>query len=473
MRHFTPNRSQEEILAELEALKTLDLQWKAGRNFAYTYFANEEILELGKKAYALYYSENALNPTAFQSLLKMENSILSWSAKLFHGDDQCCGSLTTGGTESILMVVKMAREWGKANLKTDKKLNIVLASSAHPAFHKAAHYFGLELKIIPVNQNFEADLETMTQAIDDATAMVIASAPSYPHGIIDAVKDIALEAHTRNILCHVDACIGGYMLPFLKKLGHPIPDFDFTCLGVTSISADLHKYGYTAKGASIILYRNKELRKYQYYAYVDWPGGIYVSPSMTGSRSGGVIAAAYATIQFLGDSGYMSLASECIRAKEKLVFALNSIPDLQLIGNPQATLIAIKSDTIDIHQLADELAARNWHVDRQQDPESLHFTFSPIHAEVIDQFIHDLIESIEAAKKYNVNKLKSDLQIGAVKTLKKLLPKSIFNKLQESTSSASDLNSKRKASLYGMMAILKESGDLEETVIDYLNDLYS
>ena len=320
--------SKESLFAEMKEMSKEDLDWRNGRNFAYVYYPGEEISNIVKEAYQMFFSENALNPSAFPSLRNMENDIISMSADLLGGNKKVVGSLTTGGTESILMAVKTAREWGKKNKNLEGPAQIILPATAHPAFFKAAHYFGVEIIVIPVEDDFRVDPKKIEKAISSNTVLVVGSAPSYPQGVIDPIEAIGQIAKKNELLFHVDSCVGGFILPFLKQLNYKIPSFDFSVEGVTSISADIHKYGYAAKGASVILYKNSDLRKHHFYTYTKWTGGLYASPTLTGHRPGGPIAAAYAVLKFVGINGYHRLAKICMETSQKLQNAIREIPEL-------------------------------------------------------------------------------------------------------------------------------------------------
>jgi len=256
----------------------------------------------------LFFSENALNPTVFPSLRRMETEVVAMTAALLGGDEHTVGNMTSGGTESLLMAVLTAREWGRAHKPDVQAPEMVLPATAHPAFEKAAHYFGVRPVHVPVGPDLRADVERMRAAITPRTVLLVGSAPSYPHGVVDPIVEIAQVAQEHGLLCHVDACVGGFELPFLRRLGYPVPDFDFQVPGVTSMSADLHKYGYAAKGASVVLYRDSALRRHQFFAYTDWPGGVYASATLAGTRPAGPIAAAWAVLHYLGEEGYLALA---------------------------------------------------------------------------------------------------------------------------------------------------------------------
>ncbi len=247
---------REAVLAAMESARGRDAPWREGKAFSMVYYADEEILDLLKAAYTMFFSENGLNPTAFPSLRKFETEVVGMTAALLGGDAAVCGNMTAGGTDSILAAVKAARDWGRAHNPRNTAPEMVLPATAHPAFDKAGHYFGVKPVHVPVAADFRADVAAMASAINERTILVVGSAPSYPHGVVDPIPALAQVAQERGLLCHVDACVGGFVLPFARKLGYPVPPFDFSVPGVTSISADLHKYGYAAKGASVILYRD-------------------------------------------------------------------------------------------------------------------------------------------------------------------------------------------------------------------------
>jgi len=463
--------SESELFQEMEALKKDDLKWKSGRNFAYVYYPGEEILSVVKKAYQLFFSENALNPSAFPSLRQMENDTVSMSANLLGGDEAVVGSLTTGGTESILMAVKTAREWGKKNKQLTGNPEIILPATAHPAFFKAAHYFNVNVLLVQVEQDFRVNAQKMEAAITENTVMLVGSAPSYPQGVIDPITAIGQVAKKHNLLCHVDACIGGFILPFLKQLNYKISDFDFAVEGVTSISADIHKYGYAAKGASVILYKNAELRKHQFYTYTKWTGGIYASPTMTGTRPGGAIAAAYAALKFVGNDGYLQLAQSCMTTALKIQNAIREIPELDILSNPDATLFAVTSDSLDIYEVGDEMGILGWQIDRQQMPPSIHFSINPAHEDVADQVIEDLKIAVAKAKKLSLPKVGKNIQLQAIKTMQRILPTPLFEKFKQLAAKHSDIGGKRSAAMYGMIGELQGKGDLDDMIKDFLDKM--
>jgi glutamate/tyrosine decarboxylase-like PLP-dependent enzyme len=384
-------RPHDAILEDLAALREGDAKWREGRVMSLVYDGGEAHQDLLKQAYSLYFSENGLNPMAFKSLRRMEADVVRIASGLFHGGPDTVGTLTSGGTESILLAVKAARERAHARGFRGKP-ELVVPKSAHVAFDKAAHYFGLRIRHVPLGDDFRVDLRELRRAIGRSTVLVAASAPQYPHGVIDPIGAIAEVTRERGVPFHVDACIGGFVLPWLERLGEAIPPWDFRVDGVTSISADLHKYGYAAKGASVLLYRDMSYLKHQFFIATDWPGGIYASPSMPGTRPGGAIAAAWAALQGLGESGYLDLTRRTLTAKQKLVVGVRNIPELRVLGVPQSTIVAFTSNDprVDIYAVADVMEDRGWSVDRQQHPSSMHATLMAKHADVIDAYLEDL-----------------------------------------------------------------------------------
>lgn len=389
----------DEILAQLDALKQRDIDWKHGRAFTLAYYAGEDVYAVAIDAYTRFLSTNALNVTAFPSLRKMQAEVVGMMADLLNGGSEAAGFMTTGGTESILLAVKAARSRGRTRGITAPEM--VLPTSAHAAFEKAAYYFGVQSVRVPVRDDYRADPAAMEQAITPNTVLLVASAPQYPQGVIDPVTEIAALAAARDVNCHVDACMGGVTLPFLEKLGHPIPPFDFRVPGVTSMSVDLHKYGYTAKGASVILHRNKELRQHQTFTTDNWLGGLYGSSGVMGTKGGGPIAAAWAVMNYLGEDGYLRVTQAARGATEALRAGLRTIPGVRVLVEPEATLLTFTMDDADTFAVGDALYRRGWMVDQQKPPPSLHCTVNAVHVPVIPEFLTALrasVDEVRAAK---------------------------------------------------------------------------
>ena len=463
-------RPKDDILAQMRAARAQDLNWEDGRVFSLVFSAGTEAAALLKEAYTLFMSENALNPTAFPSLRRFETDVIGMSAALLGSQGRVVGNMTSGGTESILMAVKTARDWARATHPQRHPPEMLLPVSAHPAFDKAARYFDVRPVRVPVGSDLRADVEGMRAGISPRTILLVGSAPSYPHGVVDPIPELAALAREHNLLCHVDACVGGFMLPFVRKLGYPVPAFDFRVPGVTSISADLHKYGYAAKGASVILYHNRELRRHQLHAYTDWPGGIYASPTMAGTRPGGAIAAAWAIMNHLGEEGYLRIAREVMQTATALRQGINAIPGLRVMGEPPMSLMAIGADNLDIYEVGDEMTARGWHLDRQQFPPTLHLTVNHLHAGRETDFLADLTAAAAAARRPSLQKWGNKVLVRSARLAAKWLPDSLVSRL---TGRASALVGggnaglpQRSAAMYGMMGSLPNRGDLQEVVLD-------
>ena len=390
--------SKKELLDVMQAARVNDANWKEGRTFSLVYYAGEELSNVAKEAYNLFFHENALNPMAFQSLRKFETEVVSMTSDLLHGNELVVGSLTSGGSESILMAVKAYRDFARKMKPHIKEPEMLIPMTAHAAFEKAAHYFGVKAIHIPVNDRYEVDVEKMREAITPNTILLVGSAPNYPQGVMDPIEALGELAIKTGLPLHVDACLGGFIIPFVEKLGYDIRPFDFRVQGVTSISADVHKYGYAAKGVSVLLYRDEELRRTQYFAYTEWPGGLFVSPSMTGTRPGGAIAAAWAIMNYLGLEGYLKLAEKTMQTTEKILKGIALIPELIILGEPQASIFSLASEDVNILIVADQMEGKGWYMDRQQFPTSLHFMITPAHESIADQFIEDLRVAVKFAQ---------------------------------------------------------------------------
>ncbi len=460
---------KRRLFREMDKARAHDVRWREGRVFSLVFDGGEDVHEVAREAYMKFFAENALNPTAFPSLRKFESEVVAMTASLLGGDEQVVGNMTSGGTESLLMTMLTAREWARAQRPEITLPEVVLPVTAHPAFDKAAHYFGMKLVRTPVRDDFRADVDAMARAITPNTIMLVGSAPSYPQGVVDPIDAIAALARERGLLCHVDACVGGMILPFVERLGYPTPAWDFRTPGVTAISVDLHKYGYAAKGASVILYRNKALRRHQLFATTDWSGGIYASPTMAGTRPGGVIAAAWAVMTYLGEEGYLTRARAVMAARDKIRAGVEAIPGLKILSDPDISVMAIASDELDVYLVADEMAVRGWHLDRQQFPPSLHMTLHYGHRDIPDAFLRDLQASVDAVRRPTPRRLMQRLLVALVAFLAGILPKSWMSWL---TARASRFLGgggglpERRAPMYGIMGALPNRGDLKELVLD-------
>lgn len=469
---FLPDKrqSKEQVLAQLQARRSADLRWQEGKVFSLVFSAGEAVTAVSKAAYNMFFSENMLNPSAFPSLRQCEAEVVAMSAALLGSTGQVVGNMTSGGTESILMAVLTAREWAKVNRPQVTQPEMVLPVTAHPAFEKASHYFGVKPVHVAVDEDWQADVTAVHQAITANTILIVGSAPAYPHGIIDPIPALAAIAQEKGILCHVDACVGGFMLPFVRKLGYPVPDFDFSVPGVTSLSADLHKYGYTAKGASVILYRDREIRRHQLFAYMDWPGGVYASPTMGGTRPGGTVASAWAVMNHLGEEGYLEIAGQVMETAVAIQNGIQSIPGVEVLGNPAMSVLAVASDTLDIYEVGDEMGLRGWHLDRQHYPASLHVTVNFAHVGKVETFLNDLIGAVQKAGKRDIRKSGNKFLLAAAQFITRKLPAAWVSRLMKRVSAllgSDDAGLPRRSSaLYGMIGTLPNRGDLKELVLD-------
>jgi glutamate/tyrosine decarboxylase-like PLP-dependent enzyme len=387
---------RDQLFAELDAMKAGDVRWRDGRAFTLAYHAGDDVVSVAEEAYRRFSTENALNTDAFPSLRRIQGDVVAIVADWLQAGPDGAGFMTTGGTESLLMAVKAARERGRRERGVERP-NVVLPTSAHAAFEKGCYYFGLESRRVPVRDDWRADVDAMAAAVDENTVLVVGSAPQYPQGVIDPIEAIAAIAAERDINCHVDACMGGVTLTYLRRLGRPIPPWNFEVPGVTSISVDLHKYGYTAKGASVIVHRSKRLRGYQTFVTDNWLGGVYGSSGVLGTKGGGAMAAAWAVLHYLGDDGYLRVTAAARDACERLTASVHAVPELRVLAEPDTTLLAFGAadpSSFDVYAVADALWRRGWYVDRQGPPASLHCTVNAVHGTKIDAFVADLRASV-------------------------------------------------------------------------------
>jgi len=385
-------------MASLPASKKAnDIPWQSGKTFAFIYDAGSDAMDLVHKAYDCYLTENALDPTAFPSILEMEKDVVGMAASLVHAPEGAGGTFTSGGTESVMLMVKAIRGFIRKEKPEITKPEIVLPETAHSCFYKACDYFDFTPVSVKVNpETFLPEASDMETAITENTVLLVCSAPSYAHGVVDPISEITAIAQKHNLFCHVDACVGGFYLPFAKKLGFDIPDFDFSVPGVTSMSMDLHKFGYAAKGASIILYRDGNFKKHQIFACATWSGYSVVNPTITSSRSGGPVAAAWAILNFLGQVGYENLIAPTMAASQKLIKGIEKIEGLKVLGKPSMNLIAIAADDFNIFPLMEEMKDRGWYLQAQLayecSPANLHLTIGQNNVPYINELLSDLNE---------------------------------------------------------------------------------
>jgi len=468
-------RSKEEVLAALQRFKAHDLDWKSGRVWAYVYDPGAEVHEVVQQAYLMFLTENALDPTVFPSLLKLETEVVRMIADLLRGDERVVGHVTSGGTESVLLAVKTARDKARAEHPDITTPEIVLPMTAHASFHKAAHYFGLKPVVVPFDpQTFRADVEAMRRAITENTILLVASAPCYSQGVIDPIEEIGALAQEKGLLFHVDACVGGIHLSFMRKMGYPVPNFDFTVPGVTSISADMHKYGYSAKGCSTVLYRDKSLRRYQIYACTDTTAYTLINPTILSSKSGGALAGAWAILNYLGEEGYERIIRAVQEATQRLIEGVNSIDGLRVLGRPDMCMFSFTSDTINIYQLADVMRKRGWYLQPQfstpLSPRNLHVSVNYGTVPGVEAMLADLRESVEEVKR--MTPLDSAfIRAMIAEALKDASPESFAKLASVAGIQGSDLPEDMAFINEVLDALPDEVANL--LLIEYFNDLYT
>jgi len=466
--------SKEEVLTVLQSFKTSDLDWKAGKVLAYVYNPGDETAELVKQAYTLFLTENGLDPTVFPSLLKLETDIVRMVASLLRGDENVVGHATTGGTESIMLAVKTARDKARSERPEIKAPEMVLPKTAHAAFHKAAHFLGVKAVVTPFDPHtFRADVRAMRDAVTENTILLVASAPCYSQGVIDPIGEVGALAQEKGLLFHVDACVGGIHLSFLRKLGYALPDFDFTVPGVTSISCDLHKYGYAAKGSSTVLYRNKELRRYQIFACTDTTGYTLINPTVLSTKSGGPLAGAWAILNYLGEAGYERIVRAVQGTTHHLIDGINAIEGLYVLGQPDMCMFSFASDVINIYQLADEMRKRGWYLQGQfstpLSPRNLHISVNYGNLAQADALLNDLRQCVEIVKK---------AQPLDVEFIRNEVARVLQDRRPEAFASLAGLAGLRGSDLPEEMALINEVLDTlpdeiaNMLLINYFNELY-
>ena len=394
-----------ELKAEMLERGSGDAKWREGKTAVYVFNAGEEISAIQKEAYTAYMSENGLGPLAFPSLAQMEKDVISMALGLLHGPDGSTGSMTSGGTDSITMAIKAARDHARSKDRALDKSNIVLPQSAHLAFDKACHLMDIEVRRIPfkTDGSYEADPVAMETACDADTIMIVGSAPNFPHGIIDPIEALGEVAERKQLWLHVDACVGGYFAPFARMNGVPVPPFDFEVSAVHSMSADLHKYGYAAKGASTVLFRSEELYDHMPFDFSCWSGAQMKTPTLAGTRPGGAISAAWAVMNHLGVEGYKRLQGQVCATRERVEEGVKAL-GFEILGNPLLGLIAFRHPDHPAFPLYGEMYRGGWFTSITTEPPSLHLMLSPKHADFVDNYLEDLAARIEAVASNDCSK---------------------------------------------------------------------
>ncbi|XP_005735106.1 sphingosine-1-phosphate lyase 1 [Pundamilia nyererei] len=413
--------SQAKVMEKIKEYDTLnEVKWDKGLVSGAVYWGDESLTNLLVKVYGDFAWSNPLHPDIFPGVRKMEAEVVRMACTLFHGGPNSCGTVTSGGTESILMACKAYRDI--AYERGVKHPEILAPVSVHAAFDKAAHYFGMKLVHIPLDKKtMKVDVKAMRRAISKNTAMLVCSAPQFPHGIIDPIEEVAKLAVRYNIPMHVDACLGGFLIVFMAKAGYPLAPFDFRVKGVTSMCYVSLQYGYAPKGSSVILYSDKKYRQYQYFVAADWQGGIYASPSIAGSRPGGIIAACWATMMYMGENGYVDATKKIVSTAHKIKTEIRKIKGVFVFGDPEVSVVAIGSDDFDIFRLSNALTSKGWNLNTLQYPSSIHICCTVLHTQpgVADHFIRDVKEQVAIIMK---NPKEKTTGMGAIYGMAQAIP---------------------------------------------------
>ena len=401
--------SRSEIFARMKALSAGDIDWRRGRVPLYVFKANDEIAALGRDAFLEFFTENALGgKRAFHGLKKMEDDIIAMGLSLFHAPDDGAGFFTTGGSESIISAVLACRDHGRRQSgRSDRRGNIVLPYSAHPAFSKAARLMDIELRRIPVS-GYRADVAAMARAIDADTMMLVGSAPCFSYGTIDPIADLGALAQERGLWLHVDACVGGYIAPFAAKAGYAIPAFDFAVPGVTSISADLHKFGFCPKPASTVFYRSADHAACQPFEMNDWPGGTFSTGSIAGTRPGGAVAGAWATLQGMGEQGYVTTARQIMELARAYRRGIEAI-GLRVIGEPDLSILCFTANEFDMLRVGEVMATRGWLPGLVREPHAMHLMLTMLHEPAMDDYLRDLRDAVAQVRREGAKTTKVDV----------------------------------------------------------------
>lgn len=392
-------QSRQAILEALASLKQGDVPWKSGRMFGYTYDPGEDPMAVAHEAYVKFLVENGLDWTVFPSMHRIETDLVHFLRELLRGDEHVVGACTSGGTESILCAVKAARDYARWHRPEVTQPEIVLPETAHGAFHKACHYFGIKPVMTGYDlQTFHANVRDIEKAISENTILIVASAPGYAQGVVDPIREIGQVALKHKVLFHVDGCVGGIHLSFMRRMGYAVPDFDFSVPGVTSISADLHKYAYAPKNISCVLYRNKDLRFFQYFSNRRNTCYALVNPGVLSTKSGGPYAGAWAMLRCLGESGYRDIVRKVQDATRRFVDGINAIEGLRVLGVPDMCMFSFTADGLNIFELADRIREKGFYMQPQfthgATPANLHISLDWASADHVEQALRILQESV-------------------------------------------------------------------------------
>ncbi|MFT4969307.1 MAG: sphinganine-1-phosphate aldolase [Chitinophagales bacterium] len=469
-------KSKEVLLSELKERKKIDFDWKNGRIFASIYDAGEEARSVIYEAYQMFLTENLVDPTLFPSLRDMENEVVSMCADLLQGDENTVGTLTSGGTESCLLAVKTAKFHARKQ-NPDIKAEIIVPYTIHFAFLKACEYFDVKAVVVPVTSDYKADLDAIENAINANTVLIVGSAPSYAYGAIDPIEEMGHIALKHNILFHVDGCIGAFVLAFNRKAGYSLPPFDFSVPGVTSISMDLHKYGYAAKGCSVLLHRTHEVRKSQFFVSTDWTGYNAINTTILSTKPGGPVAGAWTAFNYFGQEGYIKISQDTMLSTEKFIEGIMSIEGFYMLGKPITPLVAFAHEKYDVFQIADEMKSLGWFLTSQLSsdvaPANLHLTVTMAHKGVEDDFLRDLATAVENVKKgFRLRKLKDDATTTIVKKLVSNMSAETLGKVSEKLGISGGETPKKLALISRLLDELPNDVT-QPMLLDFMSDFYT
>ena len=465
-----------ELTKMLPGHKSCDARWNSGKTFGFVYHPGEPHARISEAYQDAFRYESTLNPSAFPSLRKFEKDVVGMATDLMHGDHKAAGNVTIGGSESIFLALKVARQAAVDTGKKDGPFEVILPGTAHPAFLKACHYLSIKAVIVPVDEQMMADPGAMQDAINENTILLACSAPCFPCGVVDPVRRLGKVAQKYHLLMHVDACMGGFMLPFMEELGYKVPEFDFRVPGVTSISLDAHKYGYAPKGVSIILYRNRELRRKQFFIHTEWSGGIFASTTFSGTKSGGPLAGCWAIMNHLGREGYRNMAGKVMETTRIIREGIEKMEGLHIVGDPSMSVLAFSSEHGNIYNIGDALASRGWYIDRLQFPEALHLTITRLNLGMADEFLGDLQQIMGNEEELNNARKGMHKSVKAVEMITKLLPAGITDKVARLAGSQMESPGEEEkgsqAALYGISASFDNRKNVRRLVENLLDGMY-
>jgi sphinganine-1-phosphate aldolase len=402
--------SWASLKAEMDSLREGDIDWKNGRAPLYVFYNDADTLEIGKRAFNEYFSENALGrKRAFLSVQKMERDVLDFGLDLFSAPDSGHGVFTSGGSESILLAMKAARDTWRARHDGDRgPLNLVMPISAHPAFDKASNLMDIEIRRAPLRDDYRVDVDALGELVDDRTLAIVGSAPCFPHGVVDDIEALSRLAMDKGLWMHVDACVGGWVAPFFAQNGRSTPDFDFRFSGVRSISADLHKFGFCPKPASTVFFRDGADHEPAIFVADAWPNGRFETPTLVGTRPAGSVASAWAVLNHLGTEGYRDVAGRLAGVVDAYVADIEAIDGLRMVATPDLSIINFTSDEVDMGLVADGMKARGWLPGMTQAPKGLHIMMSMFHGPAREDYIADLKEAVAEAREKAGRKAKTE-----------------------------------------------------------------